>query len=106
MIKSLIGSFLFSTAGIFILISPGSALAYCYKPSVPYKPYSFTSSFEVDSYNRKVDQYNNDLRRYQSCVRSEIDTYRVQYQNYLNCEARNFGSSYSSFCSKPTKPSF
>ena len=34
----------------------------------PRKPYSFTSQYEIDSYNRKVETYNFQMREYENCI--------------------------------------
>ena len=47
--------------------------ANCYKPSKPYKPYSFSSQWEVDSYNSKVDSYNSSMRIYTNCINTYVE---------------------------------
>jgi len=45
----------------------------CRKPSKPYKPYSFSSNWEVDSYNSEVRTYNSDLEEYIECIEQYIE---------------------------------
>ncbi len=40
----------------------------CIKPDKPYKPYSFNSQWEIDSYNSEVETYNSNLRVYSDCI--------------------------------------
>lgn len=40
----------------------------CIKPTKPFKPYSFNSQWEVDSYNSQVDLYNSQLQQYLNCI--------------------------------------
>jgi hypothetical protein len=83
----------------------GESLAYCLKPSPPYRPWSFNSNQQVDSYNREVDRYNRDIDQYRQCANRQIEAYNRQYEDYLRCEARNYGNNYSS-CFKPSPPRF
>ncbi len=84
---------------------PKESLAFCIKPSPPYKPWSFNSNQQVDSYNREVDRYNRDIEQYRQCAIRQIGAYNRQYEDYLRCEARNYGNNYSS-CFKPSPPRF
>ncbi len=45
----------------------------CYKPSKPYKPFSFSSNWEVDSYNSKVRTYNLELQTYIDCIEEYVE---------------------------------
>lgn len=45
----------------------------CRKPTKPYKPYKFSSQWEVDSYNSEVDSYNINHRRYIGCVKEYLE---------------------------------
>lgn len=45
----------------------------CTKPMPPRKPYAMTDQWQVDSYNRDVDRYNDELRTYQRCLRDYIE---------------------------------
>lgn len=45
----------------------------CTKPMKPTKPYSFSSSYEVDSYNSQVRFYNLELDSYVQCIRRYLD---------------------------------
>ena len=47
--------------------------ANCYKPSPPYKPYSFNSQWEIDSYNLEVDSYNSSMRIYTNCINTYVE---------------------------------
>jgi len=74
---------------LIILISPlyvhamifgGSNLSFtgypphsCMKPTKPYKPYSFNSQWEIDSYNNEVEFYNSALQQYLSCIDEYIE---------------------------------
>lgn len=40
----------------------------CTPPSKPYKPYSFSSQYQIDAYNAEVEQYNSKMRRYRDCI--------------------------------------
>jgi hypothetical protein len=40
----------------------------CMKPNKPFKPYSFDSQWEIDSYNAEVDAFNSDLQLYSDCI--------------------------------------
>jgi hypothetical protein len=44
--------------------------------SKPYKPFQFTSQFEVDSYNQQVDSYNDARARYIKCIDDYVDAHR------------------------------
>jgi hypothetical protein len=87
------------------LMSPEKAIAYCMKPSPPYKPWSFNSNQQIDAYNKKVDEYNRDIEQFRDCATRQIESYNRQYAEYLRCEARSYGSSFSS-CFKPSPPRF
>jgi len=76
---------------------------YCYKPTPPYRPYTFTSNEQVDSYNRSVDRYNEELRSYKKCMTRSYDSYEQRFKEYLQCEARSYGQNYSG-CMKPSPP--
>jgi|APSaa5957512535_1039671.scaffolds.fasta_scaffold331900_1 hypothetical protein len=41
--------------------------------SKPYQPVSFTSQWEVDSYNGEVDQYNSEMSEYIECIQEYVD---------------------------------
>ncbi len=45
----------------------------CRKPNKPFKPYSFNSRWEVDSYNSQVDSYNYEHQRYIACVKEYLE---------------------------------
>lgn len=45
----------------------------CDKPIKPSKPYSFSSQWEIDSYNSEVESYNSQLQDYISCVEEYTD---------------------------------
>ncbi|NCC19267.1 MAG: hypothetical protein EOM29_10050 [Bacteroidia bacterium] len=45
----------------------------CYEPTKPFKPYSFNSQWEVDSYNNLIRMY-----------RIEVDDFRNCIQNFIN----------------------
>lgn len=64
----------------FAVVFGGSNLGFggypdhsCYKPSKPFKPYSFDSQWEVDIYNQKVDSYNSELGIYLDCINEYVD---------------------------------
>lgn len=43
------------------------------KPPKPFRPFSFSSQWEIDSYNMEVDSYNLAMNRFVSCLREYID---------------------------------
>jgi hypothetical protein len=45
----------------------------CLKPNKPFKPYSFNSEWEVNSYNNDVDYYNSQLQQYFGCIDEYIE---------------------------------
>ncbi|MFV7784359.1 hypothetical protein ACNPKB_10530 [Shewanella marisflavi] len=45
----------------------------CIKPTKPFKPYSFNSQWQIDSYNSEVEFYNSQIRQYLSCIDEYID---------------------------------
>ncbi|QSX33129.1 hypothetical protein JYB87_15585 [Shewanella avicenniae] len=45
----------------------------CSKPTKPFKPYSFNSQWEIDSYNSDVELYNSQLQQYLSCIDEYIE---------------------------------
>ena len=45
----------------------------CTKPLKPYKPFSFSSQWEVDLYNAQVDDYNWELKQYLNCIDEYIE---------------------------------
>lgn len=45
----------------------------CSKPTKPFKPYSFNSQWEIDSYNSEVERYNFQLQQYLSCIDEYIE---------------------------------
>ena len=74
----LVISFPLSTyATVFGGSNPGSIAGYpshkCTKPTEPYKPCSFNSQWEVDSYNSEVNSYNSELQQYSDCINEYIE---------------------------------
>jgi hypothetical protein len=64
----------------YAVVFGGSNLGYggypshdCIKPTKPFKPYSFNSQWEVDSYNSRADLYNSQLSQYVSCIDEYIE---------------------------------
>lgn len=92
----------FVGTGISISIQT-NAKAYCYKPTPPNKPYSFTTNDQINDYNRKVDSYNKELDAYRACSLSSYESYETRFKEYLRCEARSFGQAYSG-CLRPSPP--
>jgi hypothetical protein len=45
----------------------------CTKPMKPFKPYSFNSQWEIDSYNSGVNLYNMQLRQYSNCIQEYLE---------------------------------
>lgn len=46
----------------------------CRKPFMkPVKPYNLTEDYQVRSYNAQVDQYNDQLKRYSTCIDDYIE---------------------------------
>jgi hypothetical protein len=96
--------FLAGMAGLALgILHPEKAHGYCYKPTPPYKPYTFTTNEQIDSYNRRVDLYNKEVERYRACLSSSYDSYEQRFKEYLRCEARSFGKEYSG-CMRPSPP--
>ncbi len=79
------------------------AYGFCYKPTPPYKPYSFSTNDQIDSYNRKVDLYNYQLATYRECFSRSYDSYEQRFKDCLRCEAGSFGKQYSG-CIRPSPP--
>ena len=92
----------FVGTGIVISIQT-DAHAYCYKPTPPNKPYSFSSNDQINDYNRRVDSYNKELDAYRACSLNSYESYETRFKEYLRCEARSFGQAYSG-CSRPAPP--
>lgn len=46
----------------------------CFKPSKPIKPMSFSSQWDVDSYNSQVDHYNLQIQQYLRCIEEYVDS--------------------------------
>ncbi|SRR6266571_3772159 len=44
-----------------------------FKPSKPFKPFSFTYQWEIDQYNMEVDSYNSRRREFISCLQEYLD---------------------------------
>jgi len=88
-----------------VMLTPGESQAFCSKPNPPYKPYSFTSNQQIESYNQQVDRFNQELAMYKECATRQINSYSQQYNDYLQCEAKSYGNAYSG-CAKPTPPRF
>ena len=98
----LVATLIFVGMGISISIQ-ADAHAYCYKPTPPYKPFSFTSNDQINAYNKKVDDFNIELNSYRQCMSRSYDLYTNQFKEYLSCEAQSYGKAYSS-CTRPVPP--
>ena len=69
------------SSGALALVFGGSNLglfgypSHTYSPpySKPYKPYSFSSQWEIDQYNSEVENYNYEMRSYRDCIREYVD---------------------------------
>jgi hypothetical protein len=79
LIKSSVLVLLFPLSG-YAMVFGGSNLGFrgypshdCIKPTRPFKPYSFNSQWELDSYNTEVDLYNSQLRQYLSCIDEYVE---------------------------------
>ncbi len=85
---ALIIALLVMSSSAFAMVFGGSNLGIMGYPkhscSKPYKPFEFTSQFEVDNYNRQLAMYigcikeyvenaNNDIERIQEAAKSAID---------------------------------
>lgn len=46
---------------------------YCSKPSKPYKPYSFSSQWELDNYKNDMESFYNDVETYKSCIKDFVE---------------------------------
>jgi hypothetical protein len=98
----LAAALIFAGMGISISIQ-ADAHAYCYKPTPPYKPFSFTSNDQINAYNKKVDDFNIELNSYRQCMSRSYDLYTNQFKAYLSCEAQSYGKAYSN-CARPSPP--
>jgi hypothetical protein len=65
---------------VFAIVIGGSNLGMfgysshdCTKPTKPYKPYSFSDQWQIDSYNSEVDLYNSERERYVSCIKEYVE---------------------------------
>jgi len=54
----------------------------CYSPTKPYKPYSFNSQWEVDSYNNSIRRYNNEVSDYKNCINDFIEEQNRGIKNH------------------------
>lgn len=45
----------------------------CTKPIRPHKPYSYSSKYEIDSYNSQVALFNSEMDEYIRCVKRYLD---------------------------------
>jgi hypothetical protein len=88
---------------LVLILTPIKLYAFCMKPNPPYKPFSFTSNQQVELYNQQVDRYNKELEMYGQCTAREINSYSQQFKDYIQCEIKTYGNSYSS-CTRPTPP--
>ena len=57
---------------------------FCSKPVKPYKPYSFSSQWEIDNYNNQIDSFYDDVERYKSCIQDFVDEQNNQSNNHIN----------------------
>ena len=88
---------------LVVMQSPNKVQAFCMKPNPPFKPFSFTSNQQVELYNQQVVNYNREVEMYGQCTTREINSYSQQFKDYIQCEIKTYGNSYSS-CSRPTPP--
>ena len=44
----------------------------CYKPTKPYKPYSFSSQWEVDNYNNEIESFADEVDTYKRCINNFV----------------------------------
>lgn len=44
-----------------------------FKPTKPYRPSSFSSQWEIDSYNAKVRQFNDEMETFVDCIEEYLD---------------------------------
>ena len=93
--KSVLASFIIFplTASLaFSYVYGGSNLGYGGYPShyctKPYKPYSFETQYEVDSYNMEVQIYIDCINEYVGNARNDIDRITEQANQAIN-EANN-----------------
>ena len=70
----------FVTASAYAIIFGGTNFGYlcypdheCRKPVKPFRPYSFSSQQEIDSFNNDVDDYNYNRRRYVNCINEYLE---------------------------------
>ena len=88
---------------LVVILTPIKLYAFCTKPNPPYKPFSFTSNQQVDLYNQQVVGYNREVELYGECKTRESNSYSQQFKDYIQCEIKTYGNSYSS-CTRPTPP--
>lgn len=56
----------------------------CYKPSKPFKPYSFNSQWELDNYKNQINIFKTEVQTYQSCINRFISQQEDEIQNHQN----------------------
>ena len=79
---------LFPLSGTQAMVFGGSNLGFmgypdheCTPPySKPYKPYSFSDQYQIDTYNAEVEQYNSEMRRYRDCIREYVENAKNDIQ--------------------------
>ncbi|NBK97687.1 MAG: hypothetical protein EOM50_06655 [Erysipelotrichia bacterium] len=63
----------------------------CYEPIKPFKPYSFTAQWEVDSYNNSISMNRIEIDSFRNCIQSFIDEQNMAIKKHLDAidEATN-----------------
>lgn len=56
----------------------------CYEPVKPFKPYTFNSQWEVNSYNNAIDMYRIEVNNFRNCLQNFIDEQNEAIKKHLN----------------------
>lgn len=56
----------------------------CYKPTKPYKPYSFSSQWDVDNYNNELDTFADEVDIYKRCINDFVDEQNTAINTHKN----------------------
>ena len=60
-------------ASEFVLADSWQPSHSCYEPTKPTKPFSLDNEWEIERYNRAIDQYNNEVEEFRDCIQSFVD---------------------------------
>ena len=64
---------LLALAGDFVLADSWQPSHSCYEPTKPSRPYSLDDEWEIDRYNRAIDQYNYEVEEFRDCIQRFVD---------------------------------